>query len=431
MCSPSIRTTKNPQVGGYTAKVLIFVVLLAVQCAAYYNNKNNNVALQQTPPPPPPPPLLRSIVLLERLATLPYTYMCAYCVSQPHLHGICAQTSGTCSGGTPLKEDYQRGFFFYYYNNNWYYYYYYYYYELDGPFDAKPPHGGGSLGLLYAILVWYKLVVQRANNGLPHPVARAVAAASALCNMISGIGLFPHISRHTPLGHATGLYDWHVHGVGNHHDPRHGTMCGLQRQPQTCGLTTTTTTVNKKSTTTSAAVEDPTTSAPTLVSFFYDVFLYPDKYGALKSKATGTSSHVTQPVNQLFMTIPGMVMGLIAWNLAAHRATIMPLILNGGVGGEEEEEDGATTTAILSLRAFHYNIPTLEILALCISPANMFDLTLVLRKRMGVTRAAVEIAASIVLSQVASLPMAYIMLPPADCQMFLTFLQALMKPLMG
>lgn len=306
----------------------------------------------------------------------------------------------------------------------------------------------GSLCVLYAISAWYKLVVL-GGKALPEEwqaldhIFRWGAALSTFWNEISGILLLPHVNRMTPLllrqtftvGTSMGLATflllvvmqlraWYPEGNALISFASVVTIV-WNLIAVIMGVLTAQILSREK-------VMDPAEreqyeetlvkkEAPNTVSaFFYDVFVNPGAFNrALKTKdgfevIPGASKPVAQAIVLSTLTLPGIVMGIIALNLGLNDAIPMfgPGVLHNETG-------------------IRYTLACLEMVAYCVIPANLLDLTLVLRKRMETNRAVVEVPSSLLWSLFAPALLALAVLQTDDCSNFIAMLRAIMWPVLG
>jgi len=301
---------------------------------------------------------------------------------------------------------------------------------------------------MYAAVVWYKLVFL---GGAPVPpewrtldqVCRAVAATSTFWNEISGIMLLPKVNTQTPLilrqifavGTSMGLATFMLLAIIQLRAwfPEGNAIIGVVSivavawniLAVSMGLRAAIILSNEELLTVEELEEKQLLKKkkkpPSNVSsFFYDVFIRPDKFDGTMHTKEGLqfiaygSKIVAQVVTMSTSSIPGLVMGIIAINLATNSA--MP---NLGPG------------QLYSEHGISFTLSVLEMMAFSVIPANLLDLTLVLRKRMIPHRAALEVPISFLSSMFGPIFLALAILPDKDAWEWMAMLRAMVWPIMG
>lgn len=307
----------------------------------------------------------------------------------------------------------------------------------------------GGVCLLYAPIVWYKLVVLRGED-FPieyqgwFDVAKALGAASTFWNEISGIILFPHVNQKAPLilrqiftiGTSMGLATYMIFVLiqlrawypnGSHLVTAAATLTVLwnilavSMGLRAAYILSMEKELNAKELQEASRVNAKKKPPINLQSFFYDIFIHPGKYGGTLHTVEGVSylaygsKRVAQVVTISTSSAPGIIMGLLAVNLATnihHMTALSP---------------GVDSNRLV----VNFVLTTFEMMAFCVIPGNMLDLTLVLRRRMSSARVALEVPLSFLASMIAPVVLALAMLNSENAGDYVGMLRAMVWPLMG
>lgn len=316
----------------------------------------------------------------------------------------------------------------------------------------------GVVSLPYSILVWYKLLYTM-KVGTTSPAwitsidafARPCAWLCTCFNICSGIMLLPHVNFKTPLLLRQAFTCGTTMAVGtilleamivtraiHHQQQQHPTVwwyASLRWVAATVGISVNFLAVamgmravwlaSRMKTTPSSSNRNGTVHKPptkrvihrkTIISFFWDVFVDPDLVEVSWTEQTGRQFVLSQSASMavfgITMTAPGLVMSIMALNLAF--AMDIPVI-----GPPPLHSDPV---------ALSFTVSSLEMMGLSVLPANFFDLTMVLRKRMSPKRAAIEIVASVCSGMFGPLILSPFVLTMSQCRSFLGMMQIISLP---
>ena len=308
----------------------------------------------------------------------------------------------------------------------------------------------GAACVLYALAGWYKLVFLAGRPPTSEPagrldaVLRGIAAISALWNYASGILFLPHVNLQAPLllrqvftiGTSMGLATYLLLVIVQMRAwwPRgNGLVTAVSVIAVVWNVVAVTMGIRAAQLLAREKPLDekdlrerkPTGDKPntSVASFFVDIFVTPDKYAesaaareGLKQLRQATSKRCSQVVLITTSSAPGIVMGIMALNLGTN--STLPVL-----GPDALHSDwGAAFTLTVT-----------EIMAFSVIPANMLDLTFVLRQRMTPMRAALEVPMSflgtcfgpLMLAAPCLLPC----LPPEEAALLFAYLRGIVWPL--
>lgn len=326
----------------------------------------------------------------------------------------------------------------------------------------------GSIGLSYVLVAWYKLVVQGGVDSTLQPppwdfvdtVLRTLAVAATTFNTLTGIIMLPHINTKTPLllrqafsaaiclsvgsGLLQAILVFRVHEDYLSLDTRTivylgaaslkvvgvmvnwlGFIMGLRAVQLMSDMEEFNQShrVKKSDGDASTLEKDGTTrrrGRPTVASFFYDVFINPRLYSNTQYYRSEGEETILLPKNQgqaatiASIAGPGFFMGLLATN-AVFQSRIPALSPN-----------------LVNPRVVNYSMNCLDLMNIAVLPANLFDLTLVLRKRLDPVRGPAEIVASVIFSTlVGPIALSLFCLSSTDFRDFGHMLRVLLWPLLG
>ena len=243
----------------------------------------------------------------------------------------------------------------------------------------------GSICVLYSCVAWYKLVFYRGGPvewKVLDDILRTAAAASTLFNECTGILLFPKVTLDAPLLLRQVFTAATLDSLGTllmvfiiqlrHWYPEGNRLTEvvsiftvmLNSVGVLMGIRATIILSREKQLTPAELKEFERTAArkkrppSNLVSYFYDVFLVPGQYDGTMCNSKGLqfiaygSKRNAEVVTFSTITLPGILMGIMAFNLAFYKP--MPIL-----GAGELHNDYMVS----------YTLTVLEMAAFCVLPA--------------------------------------------------------------